>query len=133
MSLVFLINSEFFLHFCPHGYLGFVKLLKKKEKKKKKTCREAIYRSGFKCQRCSKSYSSKDVFLDLTVTAGFRDYTEVNPARTELFRYSLILTFSICSACPLHEASSPHWYLGFEISYLKVKCIILYKHVVRVE
>lgn len=100
MSLDFLINSEFFLRFSPHGDLGFVKLLKKNEKKKKKTCREAIYRSGFKCQRCGKSYSSKDVYLDLTVTAGFRDYTEVNPARTELFRYSLILAFFnlLCSS-----------------------------------
>ncbi|XP_022730142.1 uncharacterized methyltransferase At2g41040, chloroplastic isoform X2 [Durio zibethinus] len=48
--------------------------------------REAIYRSGFKCKRCNKSYSSKDAYLDLTVTAGLRDYTEVKPAGTELFR-----------------------------------------------
>ncbi|XVE98451.1 hypothetical protein REPUB_Repub03eG0107700 [Reevesia pubescens] len=47
---------------------------------------EAIYRSGFKCEKCNKSYSSKDVYLDLTVTAGLRDYTEVKPAGTELFR-----------------------------------------------
>ncbi|KAF3453042.1 hypothetical protein FNV43_RR03475 [Rhamnella rubrinervis] len=51
---------------------------------------EAIYRSGFKCKRCSKSYSSKDIYLDLTVTAGFKDYTEVNPARSELFRSPLV-------------------------------------------
>ncbi|MFQ6668659.1 hypothetical protein Gotur_034219 [Gossypium turneri] len=48
---------------------------------------DAIYRSGFKCKECNKSYSSKDVFLDLTVTAGLRNYTEVKPVRTELFRY----------------------------------------------
>ncbi|GKU99832.1 hypothetical protein SLEP1_g12619 [Rubroshorea leprosula] len=47
---------------------------------------QAIYRSGFKCKKCNKSYTSKDVYLDLTVTAGLRDYTEVKPARTELFR-----------------------------------------------
>ncbi|PPS03915.1 hypothetical protein GOBAR_AA16764 [Gossypium barbadense] len=46
----------------------------------------AIYRSGFKCKQCDKSYSSKDTYLDLTVTAGLRDYTEVKPAGTELFR-----------------------------------------------
>ncbi|XP_028790167.1 uncharacterized methyltransferase At2g41040, chloroplastic-like isoform X1 [Neltuma alba] len=50
----------------------------------------AIYRSGFKCRRCNKSYSSKDMFLDLTVTAGLRDYTEVQPVRTELFRSPLV-------------------------------------------
>ncbi|KAG6628179.1 uncharacterized methyltransferase At2g41040, chloroplastic-like isoform X2 [Carya illinoinensis] len=50
----------------------------------------AIYRSGFKCKGCNKSYSSKDIYLDLTVTAGSRDYTEVKPARTELFRSPLV-------------------------------------------
>ncbi|XP_027332445.1 uncharacterized methyltransferase At2g41040, chloroplastic isoform X3 [Abrus precatorius] len=50
----------------------------------------AIYRSGFKCQRCKKSYTSKDTYLDLTVTAGLRDYTEIQPARTELFRSPLV-------------------------------------------
>ncbi|XP_028753980.1 LOW QUALITY PROTEIN: uncharacterized methyltransferase At2g41040, chloroplastic-like [Neltuma alba] len=50
----------------------------------------AIYRSGFKCRRCNKSYSSKDMFLDLTVTAGLRDYAEVQPVRTELFRSPLV-------------------------------------------
>ncbi|XWS27110.1 hypothetical protein CRYUN_Cryun26dG0088300 [Craigia yunnanensis] len=51
---------------------------------------EAIYRSGFKCKICNKSYSSKDVYLDLTVTAGLREYTEVKPAGTELFRSPLV-------------------------------------------
>ncbi|KAJ1382367.1 S-adenosyl-L-methionine-dependent methyltransferase [Sesbania bispinosa] len=50
----------------------------------------AIYRSGFKCKRCKKSYSSKDMYLDLTVTAGLRNYTEVQPVRTELFRSPLV-------------------------------------------
>ncbi|KAF8033873.1 hypothetical protein BT93_C0214 [Corymbia citriodora subsp. variegata] len=51
---------------------------------------EAVYRSGFKCKNCNKSYSSKNNFLDLTLTAGLRDYVEVKPARTELFRSPLV-------------------------------------------
>ncbi|KAL4180084.1 hypothetical protein AMTRI_Chr13g123450 [Amborella trichopoda] len=50
----------------------------------------AVYRSGFKCQTCRKSYSSKDVFLDLTVTSGTKDYNEFKPPRTELFRSPLV-------------------------------------------
>ncbi|KDO59313.1 hypothetical protein CISIN_1g019950mg [Citrus sinensis] len=46
----------------------------------------AIYRSGFKCRKCDKTYSSKDNYLDLTVISGLKDYTEVKPASTELFR-----------------------------------------------
>ncbi|KAL3629646.1 hypothetical protein CASFOL_026868 [Castilleja foliolosa] len=46
----------------------------------------AIYRSGFKCQKCNKSYSSKSVYLDLTVTSGTKAYNEFKPAGTELFR-----------------------------------------------
>ncbi|XP_048318273.2 uncharacterized methyltransferase At2g41040, chloroplastic-like isoform X2 [Ziziphus jujuba] len=51
---------------------------------------EAIYRSGFKCKKCKKSYSSKEIYLDLTVTAGLRDYSEDQPTRTELFRSPLV-------------------------------------------
>ncbi|CAK9159015.1 unnamed protein product [Ilex paraguariensis] len=50
----------------------------------------AIYRSGFKCRKCTKSYSSKNIYLDLTVTAGTKAYTEIKPARTELFRSPLV-------------------------------------------
>lgn len=50
----------------------------------------AIYRSGFKCRTCKKTYSSKNIYLDLTVTAGAKDYTESRPARTELFRSPLV-------------------------------------------
>ncbi|XP_038700575.1 uncharacterized methyltransferase At2g41040, chloroplastic-like [Tripterygium wilfordii] len=50
----------------------------------------AIYRSGFKCEKCDKSYSSKNVYLDLTITAGMKDYTEVKPDGTEFFRGPLI-------------------------------------------
>ncbi|KAB5514592.1 hypothetical protein DKX38_028498 [Salix brachista] len=50
----------------------------------------AIYRSGFKCKKCTKTYSSKDNYLDLTITAGMKDYTEINPVRTEIFRSPLV-------------------------------------------
>ncbi|WCJ29936.1 S-adenosyl-L-methionine-dependent methyltransferases superfamily protein [Euphorbia peplus] len=50
----------------------------------------AIYRSGFKCTSCNKTYSSKDNYLDLTVTAGMKDYTEARPVRTELFRSPIV-------------------------------------------
>ncbi|KAJ8753269.1 hypothetical protein K2173_017890 [Erythroxylum novogranatense] len=50
----------------------------------------AIYRSGFKCEKCNKTYSSKDKYLDLTITAGMKNYTEVKPGRTELFRSPLV-------------------------------------------
>lgn len=52
--------------------------------------RPAIYRSGFKCTKCKKSFTSKDMFLDLTVTSGTKEYTEQKPARTELFRSPLV-------------------------------------------
>ncbi|XP_026447874.1 uncharacterized methyltransferase At2g41040, chloroplastic-like [Papaver somniferum] len=50
----------------------------------------AIYRSAFKCQKCNKSYSSKDIYLDLTITYGSKNYTESYPTRTELFRNPLV-------------------------------------------
>ncbi|KAF3666857.1 hypothetical protein FXO37_10333 [Capsicum annuum] len=50
----------------------------------------AIYRSGFKCRKCNKSYSSKDIYLDLTVTSGTKQYNEVKPARSELFRSPVV-------------------------------------------
>lgn len=50
----------------------------------------AIYRSGFKCIKCNKTYSSKNIYLDLTVIAGSKDYTEFKPAGTELFRSPLV-------------------------------------------
>ncbi|XP_010505866.1 PREDICTED: uncharacterized methyltransferase At2g41040, chloroplastic [Camelina sativa] len=51
---------------------------------------QAIYRSGFKCGQCNKTYSSKDEYLDLTVTADLEDYDEVKPITTELFRSPLV-------------------------------------------
>ncbi|GKB95012.1 uncharacterized methyltransferase, chloroplastic, partial [Tanacetum coccineum] len=50
----------------------------------------AIYRSGFKCTKCNKSYSSKNMYLDLTVIAGAKEYVESQPSRTELFRSPLV-------------------------------------------
>lgn len=51
---------------------------------------QAIYRSGFKCGQCNKTYSSRDEYLDLTVTAGFDSFNEVKPITTELFRSPLV-------------------------------------------
>lgn len=48
--------------------------------------RQAIYRSSFECKKCYKSYSSENIYLDLTVTAGLNKYVEVKPVGTELFR-----------------------------------------------
>lgn len=50
----------------------------------------AVYRSGFRCQKCNKSFTSKDGYLDLTVTSGTTEYKEFKPARTELFRSPLV-------------------------------------------
>ncbi|KAK9100496.1 hypothetical protein Scep_023926 [Stephania cephalantha] len=50
----------------------------------------AIYRSGFKCQKCNKTFSSKEFYLDLTVTSGTKNYAEIKPTRTELFRSPLV-------------------------------------------
>lgn len=50
----------------------------------------AITRSGFKCNKCKKAYSTRDVFLDLTVTAGTKDYEEYLPSGTELFRSPIV-------------------------------------------
>ncbi|KAK1392324.1 putative S-adenosyl-L-methionine-dependent methyltransferases superfamily protein-like [Heracleum sosnowskyi] len=50
----------------------------------------AIYRSGFKCSKCNKTYTSKNTYLDLTVTAGTKVYSESKPSRTELFRSPLV-------------------------------------------
>ncbi|MED6206118.1 hypothetical protein PIB30_023984 [Stylosanthes scabra] len=52
----------------------------------------AIYRSGFNCKRCRKSYSSKDKYLDLTVTSGL-EYNEHQPILTELFRSPFVSFF----------------------------------------
>ncbi|KAH9292335.1 hypothetical protein KI387_042478, partial [Taxus chinensis] len=50
----------------------------------------SISRSGFQCQNCKKAYSSRDVYLDLTVTAGMTEYIETKPIRTELFRSPVV-------------------------------------------
>ncbi|XP_020592599.1 uncharacterized methyltransferase At2g41040, chloroplastic isoform X1 [Phalaenopsis equestris] len=50
----------------------------------------AVYRSGFRCQKCNKSFTSKDRYLDLTVTSGTTEYIEFKPDQTELFRSPLV-------------------------------------------
>ncbi|CAA7409441.1 unnamed protein product [Spirodela intermedia] len=50
----------------------------------------AIYRSSFKCERCNKPFSSRNTYLDLTVTSGTRAYNEFMPSKTELFRSPLV-------------------------------------------
>eukprot|EP00250_Pteridium_aquilinum_P034119 c7092_g1_i1 orf=198-1226(-) len=50
----------------------------------------AISRSAFKCNSCKRAFSSREVYLDLTVTAGSKEYEEVLPAGTELFRNSFV-------------------------------------------
>ncbi|XP_051114372.1 uncharacterized methyltransferase At2g41040, chloroplastic [Andrographis paniculata] len=50
----------------------------------------ALYRSAFKCTKCNKSYSSKNIYIDLTVTSGAKEYNEFKPTGTELFRSPLV-------------------------------------------
>lgn len=50
----------------------------------------SVSRSGFQCEKCKKTYSSRDVYLDLTVTASSSEYDEYRPLRTELFRSPLV-------------------------------------------
>ncbi|CAM6122111.1 unnamed protein product [Calypogeia fissa] len=50
----------------------------------------AISRSGFKCMTCKKAYSSRFDYLDLTVTASAKVYSETKATGTELFRSPLV-------------------------------------------
>ncbi|EFJ12612.1 hypothetical protein SELMODRAFT_235009 [Selaginella moellendorffii] len=50
----------------------------------------AIAKSGFQCSTCKRSFSSRNEYLDLTVTSGAKDYVEVPPTGTELFRNPLV-------------------------------------------
>jgi hypothetical protein len=51
----------------------------------------AVARSAFFCARCRKGYSTRDVYLDLTLLATAKEYQEIQKPRTELFRYSCYL------------------------------------------
>ncbi|CAM6036781.1 unnamed protein product [Sphagnum compactum] len=46
----------------------------------------AVSRSAFSCARCRRSYSTRDVYLDLTLLARAREYQEIQASGTELFR-----------------------------------------------
>lgn len=85
--------------------------------------RGSIYRSGFKCRKCNKSYSSKDIYLDLTVTAGLRDYTEVKPAGTELFRYFIHFLYLF--------SRQEITFLEFSQSFVNLSCRIMYDHLLK--
>lgn len=50
----------------------------------------SLSRSGFQCEKCKKAFSSRDVYLDLTVTASSSDYDEYKPLGIELFRSPLV-------------------------------------------
>lgn len=50
----------------------------------------SLSRSGFQCENCKKAYSSRDVYLDLTITSSSTEYDEYNPRRTEVFRSPLV-------------------------------------------
>ncbi|VVA98886.1 unnamed protein product [Arabis nemorensis] len=52
--------------------------------------KQSVYRSGFKCGQCNKTYSSKDEYLDLTVTADLDNFNDIKPITTELFRSPLV-------------------------------------------
>ncbi|GAB2289144.1 hypothetical protein Dimus_023447 [Dionaea muscipula] len=65
--------------------------------------RESIYRSGFQCGTCNKSYSSKNIYLDLTVTAGSEKYTEIQPTVTELFQYEPIFSIFVLHKMSIEE------------------------------
>jgi 2-polyprenyl-3-methyl-5-hydroxy-6-metoxy-1,4-benzoquinol methylase len=53
-------------------------------------CRAAVARSAFFCARCRKGYSTRDVYLDLTLLATAKEYQEIQKPRTELFRSPLV-------------------------------------------
>jgi uncharacterized protein YbaR (Trm112 family) len=46
----------------------------------------AVSRSAFSCARCRRSYSTRDVYLDLTLLARAQEYQEIQASGTELFR-----------------------------------------------
>ncbi|KAH7299826.1 hypothetical protein KP509_24G031500 [Ceratopteris richardii] len=73
-----------------HSWLGYVTLTALDSFTIFKYYRSAISRSAFKCKNCKKAFSTREVFLDLTVTAGSNEYQEVPPIGTELFRNPLV-------------------------------------------
>jgi len=50
----------------------------------------SVSRSGFQCENCKKAYSTRDVYIDLTVTVGSSEYDEYRPPAMELFRSPLV-------------------------------------------
>ncbi|PIA52218.1 hypothetical protein AQUCO_01000236v1 [Aquilegia coerulea] len=48
---------------------------------------ESKPRPSFECSTCKKSYYSNEIYLDLTVVSGAKEYIESSPASTTIFRY----------------------------------------------
>lgn len=52
--------------------------------------RQAIVQSSFRCDRCRRSFSTQDGYLDLVVTTGVKEYREPRPPGIEIFRSPLV-------------------------------------------
>eukprot|EP00897_Mesotaenium_endlicherianum_P002177 jgi/Mesen1/1988/ME000147S01077 len=48
--------------------------------------RRAVAQSGFKCEGCRRAFSSREGFLDLTITGSTKQYKEQGPGGVETFR-----------------------------------------------
>ncbi|PIA52217.1 hypothetical protein AQUCO_01000236v1 [Aquilegia coerulea] len=51
---------------------------------------ESKPRPSFECSTCKKSYYSNEIYLDLTVVSGAKEYIESSPASTTIFRTPLV-------------------------------------------
>ncbi|KAK9134293.1 hypothetical protein Syun_013623 [Stephania yunnanensis] len=52
--------------------------------------KESISGIDFDCSICKKLYTRNDIYLDLTIGSGAREYKEATPASSELFRTQLV-------------------------------------------
>ncbi|KAK9111053.1 hypothetical protein Scep_018572 [Stephania cephalantha] len=52
--------------------------------------KESIAGIDFDCSICKKLYTRNDIYLDLTIGSGAREYKEATPASSELFRTQLV-------------------------------------------
>ncbi|KAK9110676.1 hypothetical protein Sjap_018736 [Stephania japonica] len=56
--------------------------------------KESIAGIDFDCSICKKLYNGNDIYLDLTIGSGAREYKEATPASSELFRYEVHFAMS---------------------------------------